>query len=330
MYLKTITILLWFGLSYGLLVFAASSWWLAVPLAVSLAFAWAGIGFSIQHDANHGAYSDKGAVNRLMGFTLDLVGASSYVWYWKHNVLHHTYPNLTGADHDLDIEPFGRLSPGQRRRVLHRWQQFYLWGLYGFMLQKWHFVDDFQNVAQARIRDDRFPRPRGWRLVEMIAGKTAFFGWALVVPSLFHRWWVVALFYAAITFLVGVVLATVFQLAHCVEEATFPAVPERAERIHGGWAAHQVHTTVDFARKNRFLTWYLGGLNFQVEHHLFPKICHIHYVRLSAIVQTVCAEYGVRYSAHDGFFAAVSSHWRWLRRMGRPEPTAATVPAIVS
>jgi linoleoyl-CoA desaturase len=319
MYLKTAAILLWFGASYVALAFVAATWWQAGLAAVSMAFAVAGVGFSIQHDANHGAYSHKSGVNRLMGLMLDVVGASSYVWHWKHNVLHHTYPNMTGSDHDLDVEPFARLSPAQPRRVLHRWQQFYMWPIYGFMLYKWHFLDDFQNITQARIGEDRIPRPRGWKMVEMLAGKAAFFGWAIVVPSLFHRWWVVSLFYAGIAFLVGVVLSVVFQLAHCLEEAEFPSPEPPSDRIVGGWAAHQVHTTVDFARGNRLLTWYLGGLNFQVEHHLFPKICHVHYPRISPIVQTVCAEFGVRYAAHDGFFAAVSSHWRWLRRMGRAE-----------
>jgi linoleoyl-CoA desaturase len=256
-------------------------------------------------------------VNRLMGMTLDLVGASSYVWHWKHNVLHHTYPNVVGADQDINVEPFARLSPEQPHHRLHRGQQYYMWALYGFLLYKWHWLDDFQNVAQGRIARNKMPRPRGLHLVEMVAGKAVFVVWALVLPALFHRWWVVLLFYAAISFLLGVVLAVVFQLAHCVEEASFPHVDAGLNRVPGGWAAHQVHTTADFARRNRLLTWYLGGLNFQVEHHLFPKVCHLHYPALATIVQQVCAEYGVGYTAHETMSGAIASHWRWLRRMGR-------------
>jgi linoleoyl-CoA desaturase len=322
MYLKTAIILLWFAASYALLVFGATTWWQGVLLALSLVLAMGGTGFAIQHDANHGAYSTKGAINRLMGMTLDMVGASSYVWHWKHNVLHHTYPNVVGADQDINIAPFARLSPEQPRHRHHRVQQFYMWGLYGFLLYKWHLLDDFQNVAQGRIARNRIPRPRGWRFVEMMAGKLAFFGWALVVPMLFHPWWVVLLFYAGISFLLGLILAVVFQLAHCIEEASFPQVPPGSDRVADGWAAHQVHTTVDFARRNRLLTWYLGGLNFQVEHHLFPKVCHVHYPGISAIVEEVCGEYGVRYAAHDRMREAVSSHWRWLRRMGLPAKTS--------
>ncbi len=191
----------------------------------------------------------------------------------------------------------------------------------GFWVPKWHFVDDFKNVMQARIARNRVPRPRGWRLLEMTGGKALFFSLALVVPALFHRWWVVLLFYAITAFVVGLTLSVVFQLAHCVEEADFPQLLPGTDQVPSAWAVHQVQTTVDFAPRNRLLTWYLGGLNFQIEHHLFPKICHVHYPRLSLIVQGVCAEFGVRYAAHDRLLGAVCSHWRWLRRMGRPTAT---------
>ena len=164
MYVKTAAILGWFAASYVLLVFVAQNWWQGVLLSLSLALAMAGIGFGIQHDANHGAYSRFKFVNRLLGLTLDVLGGSSYVWHWKHNVSHHTYPNLNGADDDLDIRPWGRLAPGQRRMFFHRLQHYYLWPLYGFLLPKWHFVDDALNLTQAKVAGKRFPRPRGLRL----------------------------------------------------------------------------------------------------------------------------------------------------------------------
>lgn len=318
MYLKTAIILLWFAVSYGLLVFAATNWWQAILALLSLAFATAGIGFAIQHDANHGAYSKYGAINRLFGMTLDFVGASSYVWHWKHNISHHTYPNLNGADDDINFLPFVRLAPAQPRYRIHRIQQFYMWVLYGFLGPKWHFIDDYKNIMQARIAQSHLPRPQGWRLVEVIGGKALFYTWALVVPMLFHPWWVVLLGYAAASFVLGVILSVVFQLAHCVEEASFPELQPGTTEVPRAWAVHQVETTVNFARRQQLLTWYLGGLNFQIEHHLFPKICHVHYPHISGIVQTTCAEFGIRYAAHDGLVGALSSHWRLLRRMGRP------------
>jgi linoleoyl-CoA desaturase len=317
MYLKSAVILLWLMSSYALLVFWAGAFWQAALLSASLAFAVAGAGFAVQHDANHGAYSTSRFVNRLMGFTLDMLGGSSYVWHWKHNLLHHSYPNMIGADEDINLQPFARLAPGQPRHRVHRVQQFYMWVLYGMLLLKWHLLDDFLNVAQGRISRNRIPRPRGWKALEVFGGKALFFGWALVLPMFFHRIWVVLAFYGATAFLVGVILAVVFQLAHCVEESAFPLIPAGSDHVEQGWAEHQVHTTADFARRNRLLTWYLGGLNFQVEHHLFPKICHVHYPQMSRIVEQVCAEHSVRYAAHDGIMGAIGSHWRWLSRMGR-------------
>ena len=324
MFVKTAVLLLWFGASYGLLVFAATTWLQGALLSCSLVLAAAGIGFSIQHDANHGAYSNHRAVNRIMGMTLDMLGASSYLWRFKHNISHHTYTNLAGADDDIGITPFARLSPAQPRYRFHRLQQFYVWVLYGFLILKWHLVYDFKNVARGRVARNRFPRPRGWSLVELIGGKVFFFGWALVVPALFHPWWVVLLYYSGTSIMLGVVLSVVFQVAHCVEEADFPEPAPSTELLPDAWAVHQVQTTVDFGRGNRLLTWYLGGLNFQIEHHLFPRICHVHYPQIGKIVQAVCAEFGVRYTAHKSFLGAVSSHWRWLRRMGRVPVAEAT------
>jgi linoleoyl-CoA desaturase len=316
MYFKTAVILLWFGASYAALVFAATTWWQAVPLAASLALAIAGIGFAVQHDANHGAYSSKESVNRLLGITLDLLGASSYVWKWKHNIFHHTYTNLSGADEDINIGFFARLSPVQPRRRIHRLQQFYVWLLYGFLLAKWQFVDDFKNVAQARVAENRFPRPRRWALVELIAGKLAFLGWAFLVPVLFHPWWVVLLFYGATSFFVAVILSVVFQVAHCGADASFPTLSESGD-VPTSWAIHEVESTVDFARRSRLLTWYLGGLNYQIEHHLFPRISHVNYPRLAPIVEATCRDFRVKYTVHDRLFPAVSSHWHWLQQMGR-------------
>ncbi len=317
MYVKTAIILAWFAASYVLLMFVAATWWQATLLSLSLAFAATAVGFSIQHDANHGAYSRSPTVNRLLGNTLDLLGASSYVWHWKHNIFHHTYTNLNGADEDIDLGIFGRLSPSQPRRRIHRLQQFYLWLLYGFLLLKWQFVDDFKNIGQGRIARNRFPRPRRWGLFELIGGKVIFACWAVVLPMVFHPWWAALLLFAGTAFVVAVMTSIVFQLAHCVESSAFPSVPSTG-KLPNTWAIHQVETTANFSQHNRLLTWYLGGLNFQIEHHLFPKICHVHYPKLSGIVAAVCAEYGVRYNAHNSLFPAMWSHWRWLREMGRP------------
>jgi linoleoyl-CoA desaturase len=318
MHAKTGLILAWFAASYALLLaVGGASAWLAVALTISIALATAGIGFSVMHDANHGAYARSRAVNRAWGLALDFVGASSYVWRFKHNVQHHTYANVDGLDADIDAGPFLRLAPSQRRRALHGAQHVYAWPLYGALAIKWWFVDDVLDVVRGRLGGHAFARPRGAELLAYLAGKAAFVGWALAVPLLvFRSGWVVALFVLG-SLTLGVVLATVFQLAHTVPEAEFHAGGPGERRMATGWAEHQVRATVDFAPANRLLGWYVGGLNFQVEHHLFPDVCHTHYAALAPIVAAACREHGVPHRTQPTLGAALAAHYRHLRALGR-------------
>ena len=320
MYFKTATILAWFFGAYFLLLFAANAWWVALPLAVILGLALAAIGFNIQHDGGHKAYSRHPWINKIMALTLDLMGGSSYLWDWKHNSIHHTYTNITGHDDDIDLGFLARLSPHQKRYWFHRLQGIYMWVLYGFLSIKWHFIDDFYQIAVGRIGGKRIPRPKGMDLAVFITGKALFFGMAFAVPMLLHPVWQVLAVYAIAAFVSGIVLSIVFQLAHCVEGVEFPMPvisSKGAPQMGTGWAVHQVQTTMDFSRGNRLLSWFVGGLNYQIEHHLFPKISHVHYPVISRMVEEVCQEFGLRYLAHRTFPGAIASHYRWLTAMGR-------------
>jgi linoleoyl-CoA desaturase len=322
MYRKTAAVLGWLVASYILLVFFSHGPISALLYATSLGLAAAGVGFNIPHDGGHRAYAKNRIVNRLAASAFDLLGASSYIWHWKHNVYHHGYTNLVGIDDDIDIGALGRLAPEQKRRWMHRFQQFYLWLLYGFLPFKWHFVDDFRALVSGRIGKQRFPRPKGLDLGILFGGKVQFFILAFVVPLFFHSIWNVLIFYGVASIILGVTLSVVFQLAHCVGEADFPEVFSK-KKIGNEWAAHQVETTVNFCRDNRLIGWYLGGLNMQIEHHLFPKVCHVHYPAISRIVEGVCRDFNVRYTCHRNAFAALASHYRWLREMGRFNDVAA-------
>lgn len=318
MYLKTAIIMAWAAASYVLLVFFATSWWMAVPLGISLGLAVTAIGFNIQHDGGHRAYSKHKWINRVMASTMDLAGGSSFIWDHKHNTLHHTYANIADHDDDIDVGIFGRLSPEQKRLGFHRYQHIYLWFLYGLLSVKWQLFDDFYNLARGRIGTHKFARPKGLNLAIFIGGKVLFFSLVFVIPLLLHPWWVVLMAYILVSGMQGVILSVVFQLAHVVEHADFPVPDEETGRMETDWAVHQVETTVDFSRTNPIITWYCGGLNFQVEHHLFPRICHIHYPKLSRIVEKTCKRHGIQYNNHGSFFSGVASHFRWLRTMGRP------------
>lgn len=317
MYAKSAIILTWTAVSYTLLVFFAETWWQAVPLAIALACGLTAIAFNIQHDGGHSAYSNRGWVNSLAAFTMDLVGASSYLWRWKHGVLHHTYPNLDGQDTDLESGGAARLSPHQPRYWFHRWQHIYLWPLYTITAARWHLQGDFKDIAFGCIGPHRIARPKSKDLFLFVLGKVISIGALLVLPMIWHEWWVVISMYLLVAGVVGILLTIVFQLAHCVEEADFGAAVEPDEYLSDPWAIHQLRTTVDFARKSKLAFWLLGGLNFQAVHHLFPRICHVHYPALSKIVEKTCQDYGVEYLCHSSFAAGVRSHYRLLKRLGR-------------
>jgi linoleoyl-CoA desaturase len=319
MYLKTATILVGWAAIYTLLVFVVQTCWLAVPLAVMFALSMAMIGMCIQHDGNHRAYSDRPWVNKLMATMLDMIGASSFLWRFQHVVVHHTSPNVNGHDIDIDVGAVARIAPGQKRRWVHRWQHMYLWALYGLTAMRWQLFADFRDLWKGRMSVHQLPRPRWADIAVFFGGKLFSFALLLGIPMLFHSWWVVLLFYALICAVAGVVLSVTFQLAHCVEAADFPEPEAGSNRMARSWAVHQVETTVDFSRRSRLAAWFFGGLNFQIEHHLFPRICHIHYRAIAPIVERTCREFGIRYAIHKNLWSGLASHFRWLRRMGQPE-----------
>jgi linoleoyl-CoA desaturase len=324
MYLKSAIIMTWFVSSYVALVFFAEGPLQAIPLAAALGVSMAAIGFCIMHDGGHNAYSKRIWINKLAAYSLDLIGVSSYLWYWKHAIFHHTFTNVQGHDTDIDLGRFARFSPHAKKYRFQRWQHIYLWPLYGISSSRWHVMGDFEDIWHRRVGPHHVARPTGWNLFVFIVGKAASYSMAFVVPMFLHPWWVVLSFYMLVTCVIGVTLSVVFQLAHCVEEAEFPLPKEGTSRMERPWAVHQVETTVDFGRNSFTLCWLLGGLNFQIVHHLFPHICHIHYPALSKIVEETCQEYGVRYSVHKSFWAGIKSHYRWLKRMGRVEEVPAT------
>ena len=318
MYLKTAVILTVFAISYVALVFLASNGWQALGTSVLLGATVAGIGFNVMHDGGHQAYSDRRWINRLMALTLDLVGGSSYIWQWKHARFHHTWVNVAGHDSDIDLGILGRLSPEQPWRPWHRWQHLYLWVLYGVTAIRWHVYGDFRDMISGTVGERPFDRPRGWDLAGFVIGKLVFFMLAFGLPLFFHSIGAVLLFYTTTSAVAGVLLALVFQMAHVVEEADFPAPNATSRQMDTPWAVHQLETTVDFSRDSRVLSWLIGGLNFQIEHHLFPRISHVHYPAVARVVEATCREYGVTYRTHRSFAAGIASHYRWLRRLAAP------------
>ncbi len=314
---KSLVILTWLAATYLAMLFVAQQAWQLVLLSISAGLALACIGFSIQHDGGHGSYSKYGWVDRLAAFALDAIGGSSYMWNYKHNVLHHTYPNVEQLDDDISQSPWLRLSATDVHYGFHRYQHLYAWFLYAFVTPKWMFVDDFKRLVTQRAGPRRVPPPQGFDLWVLLAGKALAFTWMFAVPLLVHgpSWGLLGI-YVLIAWVWGLCLATTFQLAHCNDVAHVGCWPREGETIPHSWAEHQLATTVNFAPGNAWATWFLGGLNYQIEHHLFPKICHLHYPEISPIVRDVCERHGIRYRVQPSMLSALRSHVAHLKHIG--------------
>lgn len=310
--------------SYSGLVFSPIAFLARVGLALALVVAIVAIGTGVMHDANHGALSRSRRLNRLAGYSSDIVGASSAAWRFKHNNLHHAHTNVTGLDTDIDQSPFARLAPDQPWRPWHRFQHVYLWGLYGFLTVKWLVVSDVYAFSHGGYGENRFPTlPKGRDVALMYVGKAIHLTWAVAIPLLFFPWWGVLGFYLVASWLVGFTLAMVFQLAHCTGTVEFPTLD--GDAALESFEVRQLRTTADIEVRGRILgapaRWIMGGLDHQVEHHLLPRVPHTLYAQMGPRVRALCAERGLPYHVHETLGAAVRAHARWLRELGRRPAT---------
>jgi linoleoyl-CoA desaturase len=317
MFLKTALVLAWLVVSYLLLVFFSASLVMAIITAFAVAQGFVLVGFNIMHDGNHDSYSKNKKINRLMGFTLDLIGGSNMFWRQKHNVLHHTYTNIDGVDDDLFTGGLLRLSPEQKKRSWHRFQHLYAFPVYSLLTLSWIMFSDFSKFFSGRIGSYSLRKPSVSEATLFFLTKIFYLGYMIILPLFFHPVLHVLLAFVGIHLVLGFTLAIVFQLAHTIEGNTFPKPDERTGNIENEWAIHQVETTVDFASQNKLAAWYLGGLNFQIEHHLFSKVCHIHYPAISRIVEKTCREFSVSYISYPTVRSAVTAHYRFLKMLGK-------------
>jgi linoleoyl-CoA desaturase len=319
MVLKTVILLGGTFGAYGAILSGRFSLWAMLGLAVLMGVGMAGIGFSIAHDALHGAYSSHPWINRVLGFSFDIMGANGYMWKITHNVIHHTYTNIQGVDEDLTVSPLLRLSPAAPRYAFHRFQHIYCFLAYALATLNWVFVKDYQQFMKRDIGPYTNKKHPPVEIFNLVWTKLLHYGFTIVVPLIVLdiRWWQFAIGFLAMHFTAGLILGVVFQLAHVVEGPEYP-VPDAAGNMDSVWLVHEMHTTADFAQSNRLLSWYIGGLNFQVEHHLFPQVCSIHYPAIAPIVRAAAERNGVPYTCNPTLRAAIRSHTTMLRRLGRP------------
>lgn len=294
--------------------------WPLIGMCVLMGAGVAGIGLSIMHDANHGAYSGKPWLNNLIGYSLNIVGGNAFNWKIQHNVLHHTYTNVYDADEDISPRGVLRMSPHSEWKAMHRFQHVYAWFVYGLMTFVWVLFKDFARIIVYH-KEGLIKKQNASIVKEVIilaVTKIIYLTYIFTLPMVFMNlsFWTVFTGFCIMHYVAGFILAVIFQPAHVIEGTEYYE-PDGEGNLENNWAIHQMHTTTNFANKSRLFSWYVGGLNFQVEHHLFPNICHVHYRKIAPIVEATAKEFGVPYKSAKTFLDALVGHGRLLRELGK-------------
>jgi linoleoyl-CoA desaturase len=317
LYFKAILIVLSFLTVYVHLVFFTPVTWLAIIECIVLGGLTAAIGFNVMHDGMHGSFSRFKWVNTMAGLSLNFLGANNFMWRSKHNIIHHTYTNIEGIDDDIEAKPLLRLCETQKYYKIHRFQHWYFWAAYSLLYIWWVFFTDYKKYFQRRIGSTPLTKMKTSEHISFWGFKLlhAFIFMAIPIYTLgFSTWLIGFIIYGCFA---GFVLSIVFQLAHTVEDTHFPQASAITGKMEDEWALHQLKTTANFATRNRLISWWVGGLNFQVEHHLFPRISHVHYPAISKIIKKACQDFGFPYIEYPKMRLAVASHLHHLKNLSR-------------
>jgi len=319
MVVKSIVMLTMYFTPFMLMLTLSLSGWLIFPLSILMGIGMAGIGMSVMHDAAHGSFSKFSWINKLFSYTMYFIGGNSFNWKVQHNILHHTYTNIEGFDEDIEPKGSLRLSKESPLKKVHRFQHIYAFFLYCFMTLFRNFGEFFQLVKynKAGITKQQGTTPAK-EMSRLIIFKFLYLSVIIGLPMIFSgfSWWMILLGFLVMHAVAGLFMSTVFQMAHIVEEAEQPMTNEEGN-IDNEWTIHELATTANFSRKSRWFGWMIGGLNYQIEHHLFPNICHVHYKAISPIVERTAKEFGLPYNENRTFFNALGSHVRLLKTLGR-------------
>ncbi|MCK6616017.1 MAG: acyl-CoA desaturase [Cyclobacteriaceae bacterium] len=321
MIVKTIFMFMLYFIPYGIIISGAiTNVWSLLALCLVMGMGLAGIGLSVMHDANHGAYSKKAWVNNLIGYSLNIIGGHAFNWKIQHNVLHHTYTNVHDADEDISPRGVMRMAPESPWKPAHRFQHIYAWFLYCLLTLVWVFVKDFARLVKYQheglVKKQQASITREW--IIMVTTKVLYLGYIVVLPAILLplAWWQVLIGFVAMHAVSGFILSVIFQPAHVVDGTEYPE-PDQHGVLENTWAVHQLRTTTNFANRNKILSWYVGGLNFQIEHHLFPNVCHVHYRKLAPIVEQTAREFNLPYKTIPTFMGAMAGHARLLKKLGQ-------------
>ena len=293
--------------------------WALLLLTVVIGIGMAGVGMNVMHDSNHESFSNKKWVNKVMGSSMYILAGNVYNWKVQHNVLHHTFTNIPGFDEDIDAGRIIRFNKNTKWLKIHQFQKYYSFFLYGLLTINWAITTDFRQMhkyLKRKLSYGKFPNPAAeW--TTLIVTKIVYYLLWIVLPLLVLdiAWWKVLIGFFVMHYTAGIILSVVVQLAHIVPIAEMP-LPDKEGNLEHTWAVHQLYTTANFAPNNKFIFWYTGGLNHQVEHHIFPHISHIHYGKIAKIVKETALEFNLPYNEYKTFHKAISEHFNQLKTLG--------------
>jgi linoleoyl-CoA desaturase len=320
LYWKTLVMITMYVLPLTLIMINFLPFWANWILYFITGIGMVGIGMSVMHDAVHGSFSAKKSVNKIFSLSMELVGGNSFNWKVQHNVLHHTYTNIPGLDEDIADKALLRLEPTGKWLKIHRYQHIYALPLYSFLTLSWLLWGDFTQLLKYNKSGmtTQVGHKKSTELMKLLIFKAYFIFVQFILPIFILGivWWQVIIGFMIMQLVAGFILSIIFQLAHIVEETDYP-LPDNEGNIENNWAVHQLQTTANFAKKRKLLSWFIGGLNYQIEHHLFPNISHIHYPKISEIVKKTAKEFQLPYYEYNSFSSAVFSHLRRLKTLGR-------------
>jgi linoleoyl-CoA desaturase len=305
-------------ISYAIIIGMTLPSWAMMVVYTFHGLATALVGFNVMHDGAHSSFSQNKYINRLTAYTFNVIGSHAHYWQNKHNSAHHMFTNVEGADEDVNSFSMLRMTPHQPHLLRHKFQHIYALPLYSLTTIFWFFVLDFKAYFLQTIANH--PMAKGYSLKEKLifwASKLLYCTLYLLIPASILGWQTALLGFLLMHLVLGFIFAVVFQLAHVVEKTQFPRENPETGIIDSEWAVHQLATTADFATDSTFWTWSLGGLNFQVEHHLFPRISHVHYPDIKAIVMQTCKDHDIEYLSYPTFYSALKSHLAHLKRLGK-------------
>ncbi len=295
------------------------SGWIQALLMVVIGIGMAGVGMNVMHDANHGSFSSKNWVNKLMGGSIYILAGNDYNWKVQHNVLHHTYTNIQGHDEDIDAGRIIRFSKHTKWLKIHKYQKYYAFLLYGLLTINWAITTDFKqsyHYLKKKLSYGKFPNP-ATQWTKLIIGKILYYAiWIALPLVLGFALWKVLIGFFIMHYTAGIILSVVFQLAHVMPNTEMP-LPDDQGNMKNTWAIHQLFTTSNFAPKNWLVRFFTGGLNYQVEHHLFAQISHIHYKKIAKIVKETALEFKLPYNEYNTMWRAVKEHYNQLKVLGK-------------